>query len=674
MWIFNKKPKSHGRKEDASSKLFEGLGDVEALIREAFQNAIDAKKKDSCEPVSIKLSLVKVNLDNEPWLIESNFGDFNQHVKQVRKEQEKEHPIDIKGDFISLIIEDFNTRGLCGDFDNDERKKNKGTLVKYWWESNISNKERSAGGSHGLGKETYSLASQSRALFALSTPEDDNENEILIGFARPGRHHLDGSEYLDEVRFGVKAGNNDEVEIHPISKKHKNCSDASLKIDKFKEKFALKRMSKETGTSFAITNVVEDNFSLEKLIEVVCDHFYLPIVSNVINVEIWGLDGSKTYINQGTVEQVVSKNPNEAWRKECSRKILMAQEISEGKIIYQANNFNFDSRDKGLTEDAFSDVDLETMRNLYSQNQPIRVRFFVETKRKDENSKEGCIDIVVQKNNRKDDKKIVGVFRGNINIKEEGRKLGKKIPSDILVNIPSLFNVGGKMKENSLSDFLRFCEDPGHLKWHKTPNRTNEKQLYDRTWQRNLVVGMPTKFLRILENEENQKLENFADEIFSIEVKDTKGGHRGRTNKDDERLSPPILDPIVSVFKIDKINDGDRVGFSIKAQEVLKENFQDIEANQLIIKIRVGYASYAVNKSEALKHSKLEINLKGGFNISVVDADVISTQQNELEFKLKSSDFSFSAEGFDANRDLIVDVHDTQITKQLNKIIANEVA
>ncbi|MFT6031151.1 MAG: hypothetical protein ACI8O8_002901, partial [Oleiphilaceae bacterium] len=661
MWVFNKKLKSYGRKEDATGKLFDDLGDVEALIREAFQNAIDAKKSKSDGPVTVKLSLVKTSLGAESWLIGSNTGDFNGHASQIRNDYNKELPLDIAGEFLSLAVEDFNTRGLCGDFDNDENHPNKGTLVKYWWESNISDKERSAGGSHGLGKETYSLASQSRAIFALSKRDDDND-EILIGFARPGRHHLDGIEYLDEVRFGVEVETEEENEIHPISRLQENFDDVVVKLTKFKEKFKLKREPDETGTSFVITNIEEAHFTKEKIIETICDNFYLPISLGVIKVDIYDLNEERTCIDEVSIDQIVRESSKEDWKTSALKKNELAKEIGNtSQIIYQSHNHDFSKNNKTLTEEAFLKDDLVKLRERYLNHDVIRVRFFIPIKAISNDYEKGCIDIVIQRNQKNGDEGVAGVFRGNINIQKVGFSLAKS-NCNILVDIPPFFIIAGNKTINPLSNFLRFCEDPGHLKWNRSPNRRGENWLYGETWQRDFVVGLPKKMLSILENEKNKKLENFANEIFSIEIKDPYGGQLGLTDEDDETPVPPPLPPKLSAFSIDQLSEG--VGFMLKAQSTLKEYFETLSGEDLVIKVRVGYALYAKSKSRALKLSAFEIDLKTNFDLMVRGAKLMSVNMNELMIKLEGPDFSVSAKGFDLNRDLIVDVNDVNIIEQ----------
>lgn len=218
MWSFSTISRQETRANSKLSSFFDSdkgnAGDAESLIRESLQNALDAKIDPSDNsPVVVKITIGQQAKSLVPWMFES----FDEHVNTVLHETNREYPAPIPEKFSFVLIEDFNTSGFDGTFNNED-EKNKGALVKFWWEEGISEKLKGGGGSHGVGKVTLSESSKSRVFFAHSIRAEDSD-EVLFGYCRLGLHTQNEKTYREYARFGAREviENGTDPQLNPCS-------------------------------------------------------------------------------------------------------------------------------------------------------------------------------------------------------------------------------------------------------------------------------------------------------------------------------------------------------------------------------------------------------------------------------------------------------------------------
>ncbi len=669
MWVFSKLRNDETRTDDPTNKLFEGLGDVEALLREALQNSIDAKSsQNNSGPVVVKIGLNEVIFDEKSWMLASHgeIGGLNDHFDEARSQRNTNYPERLVGTNTCLTIEDFNTSGLCGPF--DKKSKSKGSLIRYWWENNISDKEGSSGGSHGLGKETYNLASHSRTVYVLTSREDD-EDELLLGFARPGRHDHKDQEYKDYVRFGCVDGEGEDPQINPYSLNLRNSKDIEGKFSEFRQFFSLERKKNQSGTSFVITNVSE-KFNKKEILKSLLKNFYLPILGGEIEVHLQIGDSDECSLSKDTIADVADRVLEGDIRISFVEELEICRELLEPKGFFsQSTDVEF-SKSEGLSDRSFSPSNLEDMRRDFLEKNAVKLALFLPVNPVGGGVENGRVEIIVQRRTKKDLEAFSSVFRGNINILSQGIKYKRVIKDfNVILNIPPTMRVNREWRTNPLSDFLRYCEDPGHVKWFASPNRRNEKQRYSRTWQREFVVGLPIALIRILKDEQSKKVHNFLDDIFSILKPNNLGSHVIEQEVSEDPASPstpPVLPEKFDLFTI--AQDIEKVGFRVSASKEFSDNFNYLENKDLEVKISVGYAGLFINKATAISNSRREIELKDDYEIELNGAQVVRGVANSVWLHIFARDFYVCFKGFDRNRDLIIDIDDGRLVNDLAKL------
>lgn len=137
-----------------------------SLVREIIQNSLDAKNPQVDEPVHVEFKMIALNRSKVPDV--DNLQSIIQKCRNSNKdEMDAEKFFDNANNLISqptinvLRISDYNTIGLDGS-DTCEKGTSWSRLVK---ENGSSNKEKSSGGSFGIGKSATFACSDLRTVF-----------------------------------------------------------------------------------------------------------------------------------------------------------------------------------------------------------------------------------------------------------------------------------------------------------------------------------------------------------------------------------------------------------------------------------------------------------------------------------------------------------------------------
>ena len=146
-----------------------GLGDVRPhglsvlgnLVREAIQNSLDARL-DPSEPVQVNFTFHSGGIGQRL--------DYLQYIMEFRKEIGLGIPQEWNdGDVTWLVVEDFNTKGLCGKL-NDRC----GDFWNYWLNFGLSNKDGKGRGGRGIGRVTFLIASRVQSVIGYTLRADDD--------------------------------------------------------------------------------------------------------------------------------------------------------------------------------------------------------------------------------------------------------------------------------------------------------------------------------------------------------------------------------------------------------------------------------------------------------------------------------------------------------------------
>lgn len=185
----------------------EALGSMaDALVREAIQNSLDARRPGENLSMRISVALADAALDGPEKRDYTN--GLAPHLNASRSGLTKPPPADEPLSYIA--IEDFGTRGLQGDpaLSEDEEIDVENGLRNdfffFWRNIGRSRKHASELGRWGLGKTVFQAASRINSFFALTRRAND-ERRLLMGQSVLKIHKLDGQRYYPYGYFGCFA-------------------------------------------------------------------------------------------------------------------------------------------------------------------------------------------------------------------------------------------------------------------------------------------------------------------------------------------------------------------------------------------------------------------------------------------------------------------------------------
>lgn len=238
---------------------------VATLVRESHQNSVDARAKGNDGPVRTAIRVVHPDEASRPYF-ERLFKDLRPHLEASQ--------IDTTGiDFGAprlLIVEDFGTTGLIGDF---TEKADHGPFNNFWRRIGRSEKGGGKGGRWGLGKLVFSSASQIHTFFGLTVREGELSKQWLMGQAVLSTRQLGGAEYAPHVFFAQPGTGGLQL---PTS----NHTDISA----FEHATGISREGRP-GLSIAIP-FVRDEITLEKLVPDVLRNYFFPILTDRLAVQV----------------------------------------------------------------------------------------------------------------------------------------------------------------------------------------------------------------------------------------------------------------------------------------------------------------------------------------------------------------------------------------------------
>ena len=219
----------------------------------------------------------------------------------------------------------------------------------------------------------------------------------------------------------------------------------------------------------------------------------------------------------------------------------------------------------------------------------------------DQSPEIGTFDIIVKRRSSSGDNSenhFYDAFRGDVLIQDE--KMGSRKASAIL----DVYRANEDGHPNPMSEFMKYCEDPGHKNWAGRVNRQKERTRYKRTevWPRLLVRNAVKELVAILEEIEDRKLDDFADDLFffeeqkeiEIDLVEESEDYDDEGYPVGENSPTPVVEsktkPLVAITKA-------KNGIKIKSTQVMKD--AEITKNQIsAIEVSFCYEMFGVSKAK----------------------------------------------------------------------------
>lgn len=614
----------------------EALDDVTAaLIREDIQNRLDAKSKTSVDPVRVRyfLSGEGKALDAEkarPWL-----KGLDPHLNSKKSLEElKSGPINLEKPMSFLTIEDFNTTGLKGDplaTKDPEDVKERNDF--YWFIRNVGRTQKKAGdrGRWGLGKIVYPAASEIRSFFCYSVREGDCK-EALIGRSVLQIHSIGGDEYQSEGYFAEFP--DQQYPYFAVA------SENAKLIREFVDCFNITRTSNQPGLSLVIP-FPDPTIKTEHLIVDIIKHYFWEIQKGTIEIEVADNKGEKTRIAKDSIHDIANSWPglDESEKVSIQRRLEFCrkvdrQDLRESDIYFELK------RPKAYTNPSIADLfqseeAFGRASQLFQNGDIVALEVPVDVKKISDDKNHTASFWVYLQRDEEIDKPDESVIRDGLTI------IGEKS-----IQMPGIRAL--VLAEDSvLTEFLGDAENPAHTRWLPTTNHFKGK--YDRGGVLlEYVKKSANRLANCLAKIENQRLPHLLDHIFGIVHEEGKAEEkkpRGKGKKTPVPIKPPKHKRQFSIEQLEQ-----KRGFKVLPTS-------EADKTPTSLRIRMAYEVMQGNAFSYYHPSDFDLaNQAAGMKITYKNCHPVSCRNNEVEVCIEKPEYAVEVIGFDANRDLRVDV------------------
>lgn len=570
------------------------------IIREAHQNSLDAKPDASLGPVQTRIKIVEPTAENRVYF-ESLFAGLVPHIVAS--------DIDMNGIDIGmpriLLIEDFNTTGLTGDFQD---RKQKNPFNNFWRRIGRSSKAGTAGGRWGLGKLVFSSASQIHTFFGLTVRHNElSQSGYLMGQAVLANREVNGKQFAPHVFFAKSGENGLQLPVSDMET-----------VGAFKKAFNISRLD-EPGLSIAIP------FSLPQLTEnalvpEVLQNYFFPILTGKLVVEVAG-----ERISEATFDDVSAKY---GWGQAETNGNL----VEFVRQIYKAGEPDLVLKQNWTEniDEAIGSEGLERLRVALSMEKKlIHVRAPITLRRK---TGEVCLthfDLFLKKT--PDGSKGRSLYvRSSITVPDEARYFSPRQTFGALV-----------AKDEAITTFLGDAENPAHTRWNGKADKLKQWKAADTRLSE--IRGSLSKLQSVLMQSVETVEPDALKDLFSIKDVKKEADRRKPTPATPKPLIPEL--PVVPKwYRIERTS----TGFSIRSGSGLVEENLPFQ-----MQVKTAYDVFRGNPLK--KFSPFDFDFyKRDIQINAMGADWEVTAANEVTITVNKVPFAVDFDGFDSKRDLMV--------------------
>lgn len=297
-WNFATRSEAAVQTDPFEEEFFIGSNDNElddahvgSLVRESVQNAIDARVGPA--PVRVTFALHEAQIRQTDAL--RYLAGLKPHLAAMSPPVP--WPLDNESHTIRwLVYEDFQTSGLCGDpaIIDDPPSGTREDFYWFWRNVGRSAKTGEKLGRWGLGKTVFPSSSNINCIIGLTRRADDSRL-LIMGQAVLRNHTIGGKRYLP---YGLLS-NPVAVGETPMPFEGE---DAGAEVTRA---FRLRRNG-ETGLSLVVP-FVRDGITAEAIARSVCIHFFVRVLRGELVVETIDENGGCYEITADTIEDVVKQ-------------------------------------------------------------------------------------------------------------------------------------------------------------------------------------------------------------------------------------------------------------------------------------------------------------------------------------------------------------------------------
>jgi len=593
---------------------------TDALVREVIQNSLDAAVPG--ETVTVRFRIVGRSHGNAS-LFERYFASLSPHL--AAEQNGLSFQPSLHDPMPYLVIEDFGTRGLEGDFrvDSDlERYGAKNDFFYFWRNVGRSGKTEGDRGRWGLGKTVYQAASRMNAFLGISTRRSDG-SRLLMGQATLKTHVLNGRKYYPYGWYGLFEGDF-ALPVQDADTLRRFCADFS--VDR----------AEKPGLSVVVP-YPDPSITALRLIASVLIHYFFPIVGGTLAVEVIQGDLKPRIISRDTVDSLLEQLEIEQThmnKKRLRALLAMSQWVHglnrEDHVVLRPPN---PARAAEWDESLVPEKRLAATRAAFEAGQPIAVRVPMKVQRPHHGGQEASFSVYLQRDESLEQPEDHFV-RDGITIAGVKSLRTKGVRALVVVDDPVL------------SAMLGDAENPAHTEWQERSPKFRGKYVRGASALR-FVKNSPRELVRILSAPPKGKDESLLRDLFFVTVPAQPSAPEGGQKKGREGQGGSdamdaagygqgrylLVVPVKTGFRV----SGDRT--------------RPLPTRYFMLS-----AAYLIRRGDPFaRYSPLDFELdKPPLAIKPRNVRIHRVVRNRIYAEAAAEAFSLELTGFDPNRDIIV--------------------
>jgi hypothetical protein len=607
-WRFNKVRPGDRTRESQVEKFFKSSEDrASPIVREGIQNSLDAAPDE-------KIVRVRLTIGKGPKSLWTSYGgQLMPHIMAIGDKLG-----DLPGhldEFRFLVFEDFETSGLTGDpaqWQFEETVKN--PFFEFFRAEGVSNKEGSSRGRHGVGKFVFMAASRVRTIFGLTRREDDGR-ELLMGTTVLRHHHLGAAHYMPDGWYGVDDPNQ-QHNVLPLE------NDAAIAT--FKSDFKVSRAN-EPGLTIVVP-WLDSEVKRNSVIKAVVEGYFVPLMRNTLVVEVVDDAGGLERIDHASIREVVDRQ-GEAYAKQMLPRLKLAEDVINAKTFLQLKPPPGEHGAPKWAPECFTaEAKAEIQAKLGSGEFlaiecPTRVR-----KKSEKYSVPDKFQVFMRR--------------------EPGAEFDAHyIRQGILVSDLRPRRISGLraivlIDDGPLATFLGDSENPAHTEWL---SEHVKQYSFNRATIDYVVNSLSEIASHTAEDQKAPDPLPMRDLFFlpSDEPRNTAKQTKPKgAGKDPPEFPKNMPAPKPKSYRISRIEGG----FVVRRGDAPRPES---------LEIVMAYDTHRGNPFKRYDPADFQLD-KGGITVEYTGVDIKEYDSNRLKADVNGDDFEIRVEGFDPNRDLIV--------------------
>jgi hypothetical protein len=588
-----------------------------SLIRESIQNTLDACL-DKTSPVRVRFTLIEPSSQNAHLRIW--FKDLMSHVRDRGAGLPDAPAPDDCCRY--LVIEDFNTCGLIGDYNAPYLPGTENNFVNFLYHDGLTGKVDKLG-SRGVGKIVLLLASRARTMFCYTIRSTEPESHpLLVGKAILRFRRFDHSLFEPACYFLESWPSNGIRQ--PIRHAHT--------LTRFRSDFNITR-GNDAGLSIVIP-YLDPSITLSELRYALVEEFHFAILDGKLVVEL--SDGV-------TIERIDSSHIPDVGDDELSARVALTQFAIVTPVPLLKTLAPKAGDIQRLSPELVPSETRDRILEALNELNRIAVRLPMYVHPKDRDPIETFVDVYFESVENLHQRPMF--IRELLQISGEG-KVCAQLRAIVVI------------RQGPLADLLRAAEGSNHTQW--SPRTDNFKRQYKgRLGEIEFVGTCVNRLIEIARGDANAPVGGISTFFFSAPV-----GHDGRKTKHRGHTVPGNNLQISKItFESDHVPRGysftqDKMGFSIHGTA----------EGDLPGCIRVRAAYDVIRGSPWSNYDSLDFDFRrptGAIQIKVHAAVIECTDPgNMLIIRPRADNFTVVVSGFDQHLDLIVE---HRVTHRSNK-------